>query len=70
MKEKTLAELSALIAQKEISSVELTQYYLDRIERLDGGLNSFISVTQEVALKQAAAADQKIAAGTAGPLTG
>ena len=70
MKEKTLAELSAMLQSKEASSVELTQYYLDRIERLDGGLNSFISVTQEVALKQAAAADQKIAAGTAGPLTG
>lgn len=70
MKEKTLAELSAMLQNREASSVELTQYYLDRIERLDGGLNSFISVTAEAALKQAEAADQKIAAGEAGPLTG
>ena len=70
MKEKTLAELSAMLQSKEASSVELTQYYLDRIERLDAGLNSFISVTGEDALNQAAAADAKIAAGEAGPLTG
>mgnify|MGYP003998884769 CR=1 FL=1 len=70
MKEKTLAELSAMLQSKEASSVELTQYYLDRIERLDAGLNSFISVTGEDALNQAAAADAKIAAGEAAPLTG
>ena len=70
MKEKTLAELSAMLQSKEASSVELTQYYLDRIERLDAGLNSFISVTGEDALNQAAAADAKIAAGEAGPLMG
>lgn len=70
MKEKTLAELSALLQNKEASSVELTQHYLDRIERLDGGINSFISITGDAALQQAAAADTKIAAGEAGPLTG
>ena len=70
MKEKTLAELSTMLQNKEASSVELTQYYLDRIERLDPTLNSFISVTGEAALQQAEAADAKIAAGEAGPLTG
>jgi len=70
MKEKTLAELSSMLQNKQASSVELTQYYLDRIESLDPQLNSFISVTGEAALKQAAAADAKIAAGEAGPLTG
>ncbi len=70
MKEKTLTELSTMLQNKEASSVELTQYYLDRIERLDGGLNSFISVTAEAAIEQAQAADVQIAAGEAGPLTG
>ncbi|MBT3197112.1 MAG: Asp-tRNA(Asn)/Glu-tRNA(Gln) amidotransferase subunit GatA [Gammaproteobacteria bacterium] len=70
MKEKTLTELALLLQQRELSSVELTQYYLDRIQRLDTTLNSFISVTGEEALKQAAVADQKIAVGEAGPLTG
>ncbi len=70
MKEKTLAELSSMLQNKEASSVELTQYYLDRIEALDPQLNSFISVTSESALQQAQAADARIAAGEAGPLTG
>mgnify|MGYP003956881697 FL=1 len=73
LKNSTLTELSALLQKKDISSVELTSYYLERIKRLDGGeggLNSFISVTEEHALKQAAAADAKLAAGGAGLLTG
>ena len=70
MKEKTLAELASMLQNKEASSVELTQYYLERVERLDPDLNSFISVTGEAALQQAEAADAKIAAGEAGPLTG
>jgi aspartyl-tRNA(Asn)/glutamyl-tRNA(Gln) amidotransferase subunit A len=70
MKEKTLAQLSAMLQRREASSVELTQYYLERIERLDPALNSFIAVTAEAALQQARAADAAIAAGEAGPLTG
>lgn len=70
MKNKTLSELSRLLQDREASSVELTQYYLERIERLDPALNSFISVTKEQALSQAARADQLIASGQAGPLTG
>ncbi|WP_341707449.1 Asp-tRNA(Asn)/Glu-tRNA(Gln) amidotransferase subunit GatA [Halopseudomonas sp.] len=70
MHEKTLAELSQALQSKALSSVELTQHYLKRIEQLDGGLNSYITVTAESALQQAAAADARIAAGDAGPLTG
>ncbi len=70
MKEKSVAELSALLQRRELSSLELTRYCLDRIERLDPDLNSFISVTAEEALLQAEAADHRIAAGEAGPLTG
>ena len=67
---KTLAELSAMLQAKEVSSVELTQYFLDRINAKDGDINSFITVTDELALAQARAADELIAAGNAGPLTG
>lgn len=70
MYKNTLTELAAKLASKEISSVELTQHFLDRIKRNDGDLNSFITVTEELALAQAKAADATIAAGNAGPLTG
>ncbi len=70
MENKTLAELSKMVQGKEISSTELTEFYLDRIEKEDEKLNSFITVMRESALAQAKAADQKIAAGDAGTLTG
>jgi aspartyl-tRNA(Asn)/glutamyl-tRNA(Gln) amidotransferase subunit A len=54
---------------KQISSVELTQGYLERIER-HGELNAFITVDPERALAQARAADERIAAGKAEALTG
>lgn len=66
----SLAELRAALDARTISSVELTTQFLDRIERLDGELNAFITVDREGALRDAANADAAIAAGTAGPLTG
>ncbi|TDR53837.1 MULTISPECIES: Asp-tRNA(Asn)/Glu-tRNA(Gln) amidotransferase subunit GatA [Halomonas] len=70
MHDKTLTELAAGLATGEFSSRELTQALLARIERLDGDLNSFISVTAEQALAAADRADAARAAGNAGPLTG
>lgn len=70
MHEKTLAGLSQALHSKAISSVELTEHYLARIQQLDSTINSFITVTPELALEQARAADKQLAAGTAGPLTG
>jgi len=70
MHTKTLAELSSLLANKSISSVELTQHYLNRIETLDKNLNSFITVTKEEALEEAKKADNRIANNSAHPLTG
>lgn len=70
MHEKTLAGLSQALRSKAISSVELTEHYLKRIEQFDGTLNSFITVTPELALEQARAADARLADGSAGPLTG
>ena len=70
MFEKSISELSAALRAGEFSSVELTQAYLDRIGQLDGELNSYITVDAEGALAAAVAADRKIQAGDAGPLTG
>ena len=58
------------LADGQFSSVELTQHYLDRISTLDSQLNSFITVTPELALAQATAADQRRADGQAHALTG
>jgi aspartyl-tRNA(Asn)/glutamyl-tRNA(Gln) amidotransferase subunit A len=70
MHHKTISELQVALQEKKISSVELTQSFLDRIKKFDKQLNSFITVTEEVALEQAKAADKKIENGEAGPLTG
>jgi aspartyl-tRNA(Asn)/glutamyl-tRNA(Gln) amidotransferase subunit A len=70
MHTKTLSELSVMLQAGETSSVALTEYFLDRIEHHDKGLNSFISVTREQALEAARAADARIQAGEAGPMTG
>uniref|UniRef100_UPI0025F833C3 Asp-tRNA(Asn)/Glu-tRNA(Gln) amidotransferase subunit GatA n=1 Tax=Sulfurivirga sp. TaxID=2614236 RepID=UPI0025F833C3 len=66
----SLKQLREKLDAREISSVELTQHFLDRIEKLDPELNSFITVTPEVALEMAKMADAAIAEGSAGPLTG
>jgi len=66
----SLKQLSAALAQKQLSSVELTQLCLDRIARLDPGINAFLTIDAEKSLAQARAADAQIAAGNAQPLTG
>ncbi len=70
MHNHTLAELSILLKAKKISSKELTEHYLTRIEKHDSTLNSFITVMPEQALQQADRADAQYKNGTAGPLTG
>ncbi len=69
MFEKTVAELSAALRRKEISSVELTRAFLERINKYKD-LNAFITVEPERSLAQARAADARIAKGEAGALTG
>lgn len=70
MIEKTAAELANAMANGEVSSVELTQAYLDRINSLNEQLNAYITVCDESALNQARAADEKRAAGDTSPLLG
>ncbi len=70
----SLKELSAALAQKMISSVELTTLFLDRIERHNPQLNAFVTVDRDKALTAASAADERLsgAGGTAevSPLCG
>src|SRR5207253_2245821 len=67
----TIAESSALIREGKLSPVELTRSLLDRIDRFDGELHAFITLTAEPALTQARAAEAEIAAGNyRGPMHG
>ncbi|HEY4698352.1 MAG TPA: Asp-tRNA(Asn)/Glu-tRNA(Gln) amidotransferase subunit GatA [Gallionella sp.] len=66
----SLKQLSAQLAGKRISSVELTQLYLDRIAALNPKLNAYITTNAELSLAQARSADARIAAGKADVLTG
>jgi len=66
----SLKQLSERLVNREISSVELTTEFLRRIGKLNPQYNAFITVDEEKSLTQARHADQKIAAGEMGPLTG
>ena len=63
-------QLAGLLRTRQLGARELVQVYLDRINRLAGDLNCFITITEEKALKQADLAQQRLDDGTAGPLTG
>jgi aspartyl-tRNA(Asn)/glutamyl-tRNA(Gln) amidotransferase subunit A len=66
----SIGELGRNLSSKQISSVELAQHFLARIERLNPGLNALITLTAEQALAAAAAADARRAAGERGSLLG
>ncbi len=66
----SLAQLGAALRARKISSVELTQIYLDRISRLNPQLNAYITLNPDMSLAQARAADARLAAGNADALTG
>lgn len=56
-------QLAELIKTKKISSVELTKFYLERLKKYDPQLQCVVTLTEDLALKQAAQADAEIAAG-------
>ena len=63
--------LAGLIARREVSSTDLTKMYLDRLEKHGPRLNCVVTLTRDLALEQAAAADREIKAGRyRGPLHG
>lgn len=66
-----LADLAEQVRLKRVSSVELTKLYLARLKKYDPALLCVVSLTEELALKQATEADKEIAAGKyRGPLHG
>ena len=66
----SIRELAEGLKTAQFSSRELTQHYLNRIEKIDAQVNSYVTVTAEQALAQADAADAAIKTGTATVLTG
>ncbi len=65
-----ISDMRSMLDKKEVSATELTNAYLERIEKIDAGLESFITVTAENALKSAEKAQAKIDKGEASALTG
>ena len=66
----TIQEARRMLDRKEVSSVELTRSCLEHIEHVEGQVRSFITLTPDLALEQAEAADRTLANGDAAPLTG
>jgi len=67
----TIHELSSKLKKKDVSSLELTQSILDRIDKVDGEVQAFLHVSGEKALDQARIVDERIAKGDyVGPLMG
>jgi aspartyl-tRNA(Asn)/glutamyl-tRNA(Gln) amidotransferase subunit A len=70
LQELTIHELSNLLKDSDISSVEITEQYLARIEKYDKEIGAYITIDREYALKQARKADEMISKGKASYLTG
>lgn len=70
MLNSSLRQLSAALASRRISSVELTQFFLRQATALNPSLNAFITFDPEASIAQARKADQRLAAGQGDPLTG
>jgi aspartyl-tRNA(Asn)/glutamyl-tRNA(Gln) amidotransferase subunit A len=70
MHTRNLAQLAADLRARRVSATELTKHFLERIERFDGALNAFVTVTADQALARAADADRRLARNDAAPLTG
>lgn len=66
----TIHELHELLKNKEVSAVEVTKSYLERIKEVEPSIDALLSVVEDTAIKSAEAADKKIREGQAGDLTG
>ncbi len=64
----SIAQIRQTLLNKERSATEIAQEFLDRIDRLEPKLHSFVTVTPEVAIAQAQVIDMAIAAGETLPL--
>ncbi len=70
MQRLTIHEAHRLLKTKQLSSVELTRASLERIQQVEPKVHAFVTITDELALKQAQKADELIARGDISPLTG
>ena len=70
MHNKTVSELIKDIKNKKVSSLELTNHFIERIKHIDSQLNSFVSLTEEYAIKQSRKIDSEISKGKFRPLSG
>ena len=68
--EMNIAELAALLQKKEVTAKELAADAFKAIAEKDGTIGAYLTVAEEEAYQQAAIADQMLADGSAGPLTG
>jgi len=68
--EHTISQLHEQLKKREISSLDITESLLKRIDQLDGILHTYITITPEGARKQAKEADQRVGTGQISPLTG
>ncbi|TSC94415.1 MAG: aspartyl-tRNA(Asn)/glutamyl-tRNA (Gln) amidotransferase subunit A [Parcubacteria group bacterium Licking1014_1] len=66
----TITQAHKGLLKKEFSAVELTRAYLSEIKKTDKEINAYLSVTEDLAMSQAEAADEKIASGNFGQLAG
>ncbi|MEE9464471.1 MAG: amidase [Candidatus Neomarinimicrobiota bacterium] len=67
----SVAQLAELVRTRQVTSTELTKLFLERLKRYDSQLHCVVTLTEELALEQAARADEEIAAGNYhGPLHG
>ena len=66
----SIKELHNQLTAGKIGAVELTEYYLSKIEKYDSGINSFITVCKKEAITQAETAQKKLSEGNAGMLCG
>ena len=68
--ELTVHELSGLIRTKKVSAKEVARSFIDRVNAVEERVKAYVTVTSEIALKQAEEVDKAIARGEEMPLTG
>jgi aspartyl-tRNA(Asn)/glutamyl-tRNA(Gln) amidotransferase subunit A len=66
----TLTEAADRLRRREVSSVDLTRAAFERIAAADDRIHAFLTLTEDLAMEQARAADERIARAEGGPLTG
>lgn len=66
----TIHELHELLKDKEVSAIEVTKSYLERIKEVEPSIDALLSVVEDTAIKSAEAADRRIKEGQMGDLTG